>query len=126
MIMQKVAHKLQIIKNLAEAEKERFQEKIEVIKKQLEEIEAKSIILERKLGFFQGKKQKSGQLKGKNTLMAKKNLEQPKKKTWESLIKLIKKKYFLYKAPEVRSLQRHRNLGQQKSAEKEITYELLF
>ena len=68
-------HKLQIIKESAEAQKERFEEEMEVVKEQLQEIEAKSMRLEKELGSFKAKKQKSGQHKDKDTSVAKKNLE---------------------------------------------------
>lgn len=40
--------------------------------------------IKKKLDFFKAKKQKSGQYKGKDMSIAKKNLEQPKKKTPKS------------------------------------------
>ena len=68
---------------------------MEVIKKQLQEMEAKSMRLEKELGFFKAKEQKSGQHKGKDTLIAKKNLEQPKKKTPESSTEPIEEREVL-------------------------------
>ena len=47
MIIQKVEHKLQIIKKLAEAQRECFEQEMEIVKEQLQEIEAKSLKLEK-------------------------------------------------------------------------------
>lgn len=51
--------------------------------------------LEKEQGFFKVKKQKSIQHKDKNTLIAKKNLEQPKKKTPESSRECIEERKVL-------------------------------
>ena len=75
-------------------------------------MEAKSMRLKKKLGSFKAKKQKSAQHKGKDTSIAKKNLEQPKIKTLESSTESIEKeKYVPLKAPEARSLHLHSNLA---------------
>lgn len=58
--MQKIAHKLQIIKELAEAQKKCFKKEIRVVKEQLHKIEAKLMRLKKELSFFKAKKQKSG------------------------------------------------------------------
>ena len=60
-------HELQIIKEPAEVQKERFKEEMEVVKEQLQKIEAKSMRLDKELSFFKAKEQKSGQHKGKDT-----------------------------------------------------------
>ncbi len=95
MIMQEVAHELQIIKESAKAQKEHFEKEMEVVKEQSQEMEAKSMRLEKELGFFKAKEQKSGQHKGKDTSIAKKNLEQPKKKTPESSTEPIEEREVL-------------------------------
>ena len=56
MIMQEVAQELQSVKESAEAQ----QLEIEILKRQLEEMEVKSATLERELGFLRAKEQKSG------------------------------------------------------------------
>lgn len=60
MIIKDVAHKFQTIKKLAEKQKEHFQEEIEVVRKELEEMKRKSIIFEKELNFLKAKEQKSG------------------------------------------------------------------
>lgn len=60
--MQKVAQELQSVIELAEAQ----QVEIKILKKQLEEIRLKSETLERELGFFRAKEQKSSQYLGKD------------------------------------------------------------
>jgi len=76
MIMQEVAHELQIIKKSAEAQKEFFRVEMEVVKEQLQEVEAKSIRLEKERGLFKAKEQKLGQHLGKNTPAMKENQTQ--------------------------------------------------
>lgn len=51
--------------------------------------------LEKELGFYKAKEQKSGQYKIKDTSIAKKNLELPKKKPPDSLMELIEKREIL-------------------------------
>ena len=60
MIMQEVAHELQIIKESAEAEKENFRIEMELVKEQLQKMEAKSVRLEKEMGLVKGKEQKLG------------------------------------------------------------------
>ncbi len=62
MIMEEVAHELQIIKESAEAQKI----EVEVVKEQLQEMEAKSIRLEKEIGLFKAKEQKLGQNRSKD------------------------------------------------------------
>ena len=61
MIMQEVAQELQSVKESAEAQKV----EMEIMKKQLQEMEVKTDTLERELGFLKAKEQKSGQQPGK-------------------------------------------------------------
>lgn len=78
MIMQEVAHELQIIKESAEAQKEHFRVEMDVVREQLQEMEAKLMRLEKELGVFKAKEQKLGQHMGKDMPVAKKSQELPK------------------------------------------------
>ena len=59
MIMQEVAQEFQSVRELAEAQK------VEMLKRQLQEVEMRSDTLEKKLGLFRAKEEKSGQQLGK-------------------------------------------------------------
>ena len=48
---------MQITKELLEVQRECFEEETEVVKEQLQEMEVKSITLEKELGFFKAKDQ---------------------------------------------------------------------
>lgn len=71
---------LKIVKKLVKASKEFFDIKIEIVWEQVQDIEAKSVRLEKKMRFFLVKKWKLSQLPEIIILAFKKNLEQPKKK----------------------------------------------
>ena len=60
MIMQEVTHKLQIIKESIKTEKEIFWIEIELVKEQLQKMEAKSVRLKKEMCLIKGKKQKLG------------------------------------------------------------------
>lgn len=88
MIMEEVAHELQIIKESAEAQKI----EVEVVKEQLQEMEAKSIRLEKEIGLFKAKEQKLGQHRSKDMSAMKENQAQltgGKRKSQENLAETI-------------------------------------
>lgn len=72
-------HELQIIIELAEARKDFFGVDMEVVREQLQEMEAKSIRLEKEISFLKAKEQKLDQPPGMDIPAAKRNLEQFKK-----------------------------------------------
>jgi len=75
MIMQEVKHELQIVKESAEAQKEFFQVEIEVVREQLQEMEAKSMRLEKEISSFKAKEQELGQPPDMDIPAAKRNPE---------------------------------------------------
>ena len=88
MIMEEVAHELQIIKESAEAQKI----EMEVVKEQLQEMEAKSTRLEKEIGLFKAKEQKLGQHWSKDMSAMKENqaqLTEGNRKSQENLAETV-------------------------------------
>ena len=92
MIMKEVALELQIVKELAEAQRV----EVEGLKGQLQEMELKSASLEKEIGLLKAKEQESGQQLGKGMPAMGKNQTQPTKqrKSPEHPVSLVGKEVY--------------------------------